>query len=273
MLRASLTTAALLVAAALGTATAAHASTPGGSAHLAFGATSATALTWVTNDPDGGHGTPATWADDDFWRIVTVTRSAQVPGTDCGLSPRRWAAGPTPHPWATRAASPPSPERGRRTRRARAARGSTSPGRSQGRSRARTRSRSTPPHPRRVLPSSPGRTMTTAWRPPLRSPRPRGASSSSRPGPRSGTWTGARTSGRTRSRSRISSGWTRPPSPTTTGTRRATGTSPASPSAHAKRRPAAPGPKTRNGGASPVEPAASLQAGDLRHGRVQECPR
>jgi hypothetical protein len=77
----------LLVAAALAaSAGMASASTPGGSARLVFAPATATALTYITNDPDGGHGTPATWADDDFLRIVTDTRGAQVPGTDCGLA-------------------------------------------------------------------------------------------------------------------------------------------------------------------------------------------
>ena len=47
---------------------------------------SATSLTLITNDPDSGHGTPAVWAKDTIWRSVTVTRGAQVTGTDCGLA-------------------------------------------------------------------------------------------------------------------------------------------------------------------------------------------
>ena len=43
-----------------------------------------TSLTLITNDPDGGHGTPATWATDTIWRTVTVTRGASVPASDCG---------------------------------------------------------------------------------------------------------------------------------------------------------------------------------------------
>lgn len=86
MLKARITAISALVAAAvLGGAGIASASTPGGSSHLAF-AISGTAVTLITNDPDNGHGTPPEWAVDTIMRIETVTRGAQVSGTDCGLA-------------------------------------------------------------------------------------------------------------------------------------------------------------------------------------------
>lgn len=48
---------------------------------------SATSHTWITDDPDNGHGTPSEWAIDTIYRTVTVTRGAQVTGADCGLAP------------------------------------------------------------------------------------------------------------------------------------------------------------------------------------------
>jgi hypothetical protein len=47
-----------------------------------------TAVTQVSNRPDGGHGTPSTWAYDDFTRTLTVTvASVQNPAdTTAGLT-------------------------------------------------------------------------------------------------------------------------------------------------------------------------------------------
>ena len=79
--------AAIAAAALTGTAGAASARIlPGGPALLAALPVSATSLTLLTNDPDSGYGTPAVWAHDSMWRTVTVTRGAQVTGTDCGLT-------------------------------------------------------------------------------------------------------------------------------------------------------------------------------------------
>ena len=47
---------------------------------------SATATTLITNHLDGGHGNPADWATETIWRTETVTRGAEVSGTDCGLA-------------------------------------------------------------------------------------------------------------------------------------------------------------------------------------------
>ena len=47
---------------------------------------SATSLTLLTGDPDSGYGTPPVWAIDSMWRTETVTKGAQVTGTDCGLA-------------------------------------------------------------------------------------------------------------------------------------------------------------------------------------------
>lgn len=78
---------ALLAAAALtASAGAASASVLPGLPGLAALPVSATALTMISNDPDNGHGTPSEWAIDTIMRTVTVTRGAQVPGTDCGLT-------------------------------------------------------------------------------------------------------------------------------------------------------------------------------------------
>lgn len=65
---------------------------PAGAKTLPFGpgqasVITATATTRITNDPDSGHGTPATWATDTITRTVTITKGGQVPGTACGLAP------------------------------------------------------------------------------------------------------------------------------------------------------------------------------------------
>jgi hypothetical protein len=79
---------AIAAAALAGTASAASARIlPGGPSLLAALPVSATSLTLLTGDPDSGHGTPAVWAIDSMWRTETVTRGAEVTGTDCGLSP------------------------------------------------------------------------------------------------------------------------------------------------------------------------------------------
>lgn len=75
----------------LGLGIAAAMAIPAGARTLPFGpgqsgVITATATTKVLNDPDTGHGTPATWATDTITRTVTLTKGAQVPGTDCGLA-------------------------------------------------------------------------------------------------------------------------------------------------------------------------------------------
>jgi hypothetical protein len=64
---------------------------PAGAKALPFGpgqasVITATATTKIVNDPDSGHGTPATWATDTLTRTVTITKGTQVPGTACGLA-------------------------------------------------------------------------------------------------------------------------------------------------------------------------------------------
>ena len=62
-----------------------------------------TSLTLITNDPDGGHGTPATWAEDTIWRSETLTKGTQVPGTACGLAATAgcWAYTASLSDWGT----------------------------------------------------------------------------------------------------------------------------------------------------------------------------
>jgi hypothetical protein len=57
-----------------------------GAAHASTRPVAATSHTWILNDPDNGHGTPSEWAVDTIHRTVTVTRGAQAPAADCGLS-------------------------------------------------------------------------------------------------------------------------------------------------------------------------------------------
>ncbi|HEX6454523.1 MAG TPA: RICIN domain-containing protein [Trebonia sp.] len=57
-----------------------------GPAGAATTPTSVTASTYITNHPDGGHGTPSTWAYDDFTRKLTVTPSSSA-ATDCPNMP------------------------------------------------------------------------------------------------------------------------------------------------------------------------------------------
>lgn len=44
------------------------------------------ATTRITDDPDGGYGTPSNWASDTISRTVSVSPAVRVSGTDCGLA-------------------------------------------------------------------------------------------------------------------------------------------------------------------------------------------
>jgi hypothetical protein len=46
--------------------------------------TTVTGTTYIANHPDGGHGTPGTWAYDDFHRTLTVTANADQTGCTHG---------------------------------------------------------------------------------------------------------------------------------------------------------------------------------------------